>query len=111
MVTQEANRTLHTDSPDLPECFQLSVLSWLPCLYLWAVSPLYLLYLKKNNKGYIMMSILNRVKTVRRGGLRWPCDTVAGRSTVLSREVWFPWWTVWTFCECIFVFNLSLSLS
>ncbi|XP_062330079.1 ATP-binding cassette sub-family C member 3 isoform X3 [Osmerus eperlanus] len=59
----EANRTLHTDSPDLPVCFQLSVLSWLPCLYLWAVSPLYLLYLKKNNKGYIMMSILNRVKT------------------------------------------------
>uniref|UniRef100_UPI0037E7E5A5 ATP-binding cassette sub-family C member 3 n=1 Tax=Semicossyphus pulcher TaxID=241346 RepID=UPI0037E7E5A5 len=59
-----ANQTLHTDQPDLPECFQLSVLSWLPCIYLWAVSPIYLFYLKRNNRGYIMMSIMNRFKTV-----------------------------------------------
>ncbi|KAK2885071.1 ATP-binding cassette sub-family C member 3 isoform X2 [Channa argus] len=59
-----ANQTLHTDRPDLPECFQLSVLSWLPCIYLWIVCPVYLFYLKKNNRGYIMMSIKNRVKTV-----------------------------------------------
>uniref|UniRef100_A0A8C6PXB0 ABC-type glutathione-S-conjugate transporter n=1 Tax=Nothobranchius furzeri TaxID=105023 RepID=A0A8C6PXB0_NOTFU len=58
------NETFHADQPDLPECFQLSVLSWLPCIFLWAASPFYLFYLKKNNKGYIMMSILNRVKTV-----------------------------------------------
>ncbi|XP_066521778.1 ATP-binding cassette sub-family C member 3 isoform X2 [Hoplias malabaricus] len=60
----EPNLTLYTDIPDLPECFQLSVLSWIPCIYLWLVSPLYLFYLKRNNKGYIMMSLLNRVKTV-----------------------------------------------
>ncbi|XP_034564588.1 canalicular multispecific organic anion transporter 2 isoform X1 [Notolabrus celidotus] len=59
-----ANQTLHTDRPDLPECFQLSVLSWLPCIYLWAVSPIYIFYLKRNNRGYIMMSIMNRFKTV-----------------------------------------------
>ncbi|XP_054612884.1 ATP-binding cassette sub-family C member 3 isoform X2 [Dunckerocampus dactyliophorus] len=59
-----ANQTLHTDQPDLPVCFQLTVLAWLPCSYLWAVSPIYLFYLKKNNKGYIMMSIMNRFKTV-----------------------------------------------
>uniref|UniRef100_A0AAQ5YZ93 ATP-binding cassette, sub-family C (CFTR/MRP), member 3 n=1 Tax=Amphiprion ocellaris TaxID=80972 RepID=A0AAQ5YZ93_AMPOC len=59
-----ANETLHTDRPNLPECFQLSVLSWLPSIYLWAVSPVYLFYLKRNNKGYIMMSIMNRFKTV-----------------------------------------------
>ncbi|CAJ1081110.1 canalicular multispecific organic anion transporter 2 isoform X2 [Xyrichtys novacula] len=59
-----ANQTLHTDRPDLPECFQLSVLSWLPCVYLWVVSPFYLFYLKRNNRGYIMMSIMNRFKTV-----------------------------------------------
>lgn len=58
-----ANQTLHTDRPDLPECFQLSVLSWIPCIYLWAVSPIYLFYLKRNNRGYIMMSIMNRFKT------------------------------------------------
>ncbi|XP_040885254.1 ATP-binding cassette sub-family C member 3 isoform X2 [Toxotes jaculatrix] len=59
-----ANQTFHTDRPDLPECFQLSVLSWLPCIYLWAVFPIYLFYLKRNNRGYIMMSIMNRFKTV-----------------------------------------------
>ncbi|XP_061912298.1 ATP-binding cassette sub-family C member 3 isoform X1 [Entelurus aequoreus] len=59
-----ANQTLHTDQPDLPICFQLTLLAWLPCSYLWAVSPIYLFYLKKNNKGYIMMSIMNRFKTV-----------------------------------------------
>uniref|UniRef100_A0A8C3AES5 ATP-binding cassette, sub-family C (CFTR/MRP), member 3 n=1 Tax=Cyclopterus lumpus TaxID=8103 RepID=A0A8C3AES5_CYCLU len=59
-----SNQTLHTERPDLPECFQLSVLSWLPCVYLWAVCPIYLFYLKKNHRGYIMMSIMNRFKTV-----------------------------------------------
>uniref|UniRef100_A0A4W5QYA3 ABC-type glutathione-S-conjugate transporter n=1 Tax=Hucho hucho TaxID=62062 RepID=A0A4W5QYA3_9TELE len=59
-----SNETLHTDSPDLPECFQLSVLSWLPCVYLWLACPPYLFYLQRNNMGYIMMSVLNRVKTV-----------------------------------------------
>nr|XP_033962957.1 LOW QUALITY PROTEIN: canalicular multispecific organic anion transporter 2 [Pseudochaenichthys georgianus] len=59
-----ANQTFHADRPDLPECFQLSVLSWLPCIYLWAVCPIYLFYLKRNNRGYIMMSIMNRFKTV-----------------------------------------------
>lgn len=62
---QVANQTLHTDRPDLPDCFQLSVLSWLPCIYLWVVFPIYLFYLKRNNRGYIMMSIMNRFKTVR----------------------------------------------
>ncbi|XP_061089118.1 ATP-binding cassette sub-family C member 3 isoform X4 [Conger conger] len=60
----DANLTLHTNTPDLTECFQMSVLSWIPCIYLWLVFPVYFLYLKKNNKGYIMMSLLNRVKTV-----------------------------------------------
>uniref|UniRef100_A0A4W5LCT3 ABC-type glutathione-S-conjugate transporter n=1 Tax=Hucho hucho TaxID=62062 RepID=A0A4W5LCT3_9TELE len=65
------NQTLHTDSPDLPECFQLSVLSWLPCVYLWFACPPYIFYLQRNNKGYIMMSILNRVKTVRDHTTHW----------------------------------------
>ncbi|KAJ8413727.1 hypothetical protein AAFF_G00082340 [Aldrovandia affinis] len=60
----DANLTLRAHSPDLTECFQMSVLSWIPCIYLWLVFPVYFLYLKKNNKGYIMMSLLNRAKTV-----------------------------------------------
>uniref|UniRef100_A0A3B4FJA6 ATP binding cassette subfamily C member 3 n=1 Tax=Pundamilia nyererei TaxID=303518 RepID=A0A3B4FJA6_9CICH len=58
-----SNRTFNSSWPDLPECFQLSVLSWVQCIYLWAVSPIYIFCLKKNKKGYIMMSLLNRFKT------------------------------------------------
>lgn len=64
VFSQVANETLHTDRPDLPQCFQLSVLAWLPCIYLWAACPIYLFYLKRNNRGYIMMSLMNRFKTV-----------------------------------------------
>uniref|UniRef100_A0A8D0A2U8 ATP-binding cassette, sub-family C (CFTR/MRP), member 3 n=1 Tax=Sander lucioperca TaxID=283035 RepID=A0A8D0A2U8_SANLU len=59
----DTNQTFHTDRPDLPECFQLSVLSWLPCIYLWVVCPIYIFYLKRSNRDYIMMSIMNRIKT------------------------------------------------
>lgn len=57
------NLTLHSARPDLPECFQLSVLPWAPCIYLWVTSPFYILYLRRNSRGYIMMSVLNRIKT------------------------------------------------
>ncbi|XP_016102850.1 canalicular multispecific organic anion transporter 2-like isoform X1 [Sinocyclocheilus grahami] len=60
----DSNFTKHTDLPDLPACFQLSVLPWAPCIFLWLTSPFYIFYLKRNNRGYIMMSILNRIKTV-----------------------------------------------
>ncbi|KAK2876925.1 hypothetical protein Q8A67_021021 [Cirrhinus molitorella] len=60
----DSNLTKHTNLPDLPACFQLSVLPWTPCIYLWLMSPFYILFLKRNNRGYIMMSILNRIKTV-----------------------------------------------
>uniref|UniRef100_A0A3B5QTI6 Canalicular multispecific organic anion transporter 2 n=1 Tax=Xiphophorus maculatus TaxID=8083 RepID=A0A3B5QTI6_XIPMA len=59
----EPNQTFHTDRPDLSECFQLSVLAWLPCVFLWVASPAYICYLKKSSRGYIMMSLLNRFKT------------------------------------------------
>ncbi|XP_054913516.1 ATP-binding cassette sub-family C member 3 isoform X4 [Poeciliopsis prolifica] len=59
----EPNQTFHTDRPDLSECFQLSVLAWLPCVFLWVASPAYICYVKKCSRGYIMMSLLNRFKT------------------------------------------------
>ncbi|XP_041078301.1 ATP-binding cassette sub-family C member 3-like isoform X2 [Polyodon spathula] len=58
-----ANLTLYTESPDLTPCFQNTVLVWIPCIFLWAAFPFYHFYLKQNNKGYIVMSILNKVKT------------------------------------------------
>uniref|UniRef100_A0A672M449 ABC-type glutathione-S-conjugate transporter n=1 Tax=Sinocyclocheilus grahami TaxID=75366 RepID=A0A672M449_SINGR len=63
-IKHDSNLTKHTNLPDLPACFQLSVLPWTPCIFLWLASPFYILYLKRNNRGYIMMSILNRIKTV-----------------------------------------------
>ncbi|XP_047673398.1 multidrug resistance-associated protein 1 isoform X3 [Tachysurus fulvidraco] len=60
----DLNLTLYHENPDLTECFQLSVLPWIPCIYLWVVFPFYFICLKMNNRGYIMMSILNRIKTI-----------------------------------------------
>ncbi|XP_047426931.1 multidrug resistance-associated protein 1 [Mugil cephalus] len=57
------NRTWHTDNPDLTQCFQNTVLVWLPCLYLWICAPLYIIYLRSHDHGYICMSHLNKAKT------------------------------------------------
>uniref|UniRef100_A0A8C1UB62 Multidrug resistance-associated protein 1 n=1 Tax=Cyprinus carpio TaxID=7962 RepID=A0A8C1UB62_CYPCA len=47
----------------LTPCFQNTVLVWIPCLYLWLSAPFYILYLKRNDRGYICMTHLNRAKT------------------------------------------------
>lgn len=57
------NRTWHTANPDLTQCFQNTVLVWLPCFYLWLCAPIYLLYLRRHDSGYICMSHLNKAKT------------------------------------------------
>uniref|UniRef100_A0A8C2AT71 Multidrug resistance-associated protein 1 n=1 Tax=Cyprinus carpio TaxID=7962 RepID=A0A8C2AT71_CYPCA len=61
---QDWNRTWQTHNPDLTPCFQNTVLVWIPCLYLWLSAPFYILYLKRNDRGYICMTHLNRAKTV-----------------------------------------------
>ncbi|KAJ1130883.1 hypothetical protein NDU88_009227 [Pleurodeles waltl] len=60
----DPNITVYTENPDLTPCFQNTILAWIPCFYLWAVSPFYLLYLKYYRKGYIVVSVLNRIKTI-----------------------------------------------
>uniref|UniRef100_A0A672ZWU9 Multidrug resistance-associated protein 1 n=1 Tax=Sphaeramia orbicularis TaxID=375764 RepID=A0A672ZWU9_9TELE len=62
-VSQDWNRTWHTANPDLTQCFQNTVLVWLPCFYLWLCAPIYLLYLRRHDNGYICMSHLNKAKT------------------------------------------------
>ncbi|XP_031677652.1 LOW QUALITY PROTEIN: multidrug resistance-associated protein 1-like [Oncorhynchus kisutch] len=57
------NRTWHVGNPDLTQCFQNTVLVWVPCLYLWVCAPIYFLYLKSHDRGYICMTHLNRAKT------------------------------------------------
>uniref|UniRef100_A0A671NGU8 Multidrug resistance-associated protein 1 n=1 Tax=Sinocyclocheilus anshuiensis TaxID=1608454 RepID=A0A671NGU8_9TELE len=61
---QDWNRTWQTHNPDLTPCFQNTVLVWIPCLLLWLFAPFYILYLKRNDRGYICMTHLNRAKTV-----------------------------------------------
>ncbi|KAM9392165.1 multidrug resistance-associated protein 1 isoform 2-T2 [Pholidichthys leucotaenia] len=57
------NRTWNTTNPDLTQCFQNTVLVWLPCFYLWICAPVYLIYLHSHDRGYICMSHLNKAKT------------------------------------------------
>ncbi|XP_048349117.1 multidrug resistance-associated protein 1-like isoform X1 [Sphaerodactylus townsendi] len=57
------NVTWSTENPDFTQCFQHTVLVWIPCLYLWACVPIYLPYLHRHNRGYIQMSHLNKTKT------------------------------------------------
>ena len=68
LFSQDSNLSLHTDNPDLTPCFQNSLLAWLPCTYLWAALPCYLFYLRRRRQGYIVLSHLSRLKTVRGSG-------------------------------------------
>ncbi|EMP33031.1 Canalicular multispecific organic anion transporter 2 [Chelonia mydas] len=61
---KEPNISVHTNNPDLTPCFQNTILAWIPSIYLWAVLPFYLLYLKHYKRGYIVLSMLSRFKTV-----------------------------------------------
>uniref|UniRef100_A0A674JRT1 ATP binding cassette subfamily C member 3 n=1 Tax=Terrapene triunguis TaxID=2587831 RepID=A0A674JRT1_9SAUR len=66
----DPNISVHTDNPDLTPCFQNTILAWIPSIYLWAVLPFYLLYLKHYKRGYIVLSMLSRFKTIL-GVLLW----------------------------------------
>ncbi|XP_062886763.1 ATP-binding cassette sub-family C member 3 isoform X1 [Mobula hypostoma] len=58
------NATFHTNRPDLTACFHNTILVWIPCIFLWLAFPLYFLYLRQSKRGYIRVTVLNRVKTV-----------------------------------------------
>ncbi|KFQ36515.1 Canalicular multispecific organic anion transporter 2, partial [Merops nubicus] len=60
----DSNLSIHTDNPDLTPCFQNTILAWIPSIYLWSALPFYLLYLKHNKRGYIVLSVLSRFKTL-----------------------------------------------
>ncbi|NXG69236.1 MRP3 protein, partial [Baryphthengus martii] len=61
---QDSNLSIHTDNPDLTPCFQNTILAWIPSIYLWSALPFYLLYLKHSKRGYIVLSVLCRFKTL-----------------------------------------------
>ncbi|KAL1780294.1 canalicular multispecific organic anion transporter 2 [Sigmodon hispidus] len=66
----DSNLSLYTNTPDLTLCFQNSLLAWIPCIYLWAALPCYLFYLRKHQRGYIVLTHLSRLKTAL-GVLLW----------------------------------------
>uniref|UniRef100_A0AAX7U300 ABC-type glutathione-S-conjugate transporter n=1 Tax=Astatotilapia calliptera TaxID=8154 RepID=A0AAX7U300_ASTCA len=62
---QDWNRTWYTANPDLTQCFQNTVLVWVPCIYLWLLAPFYCLHLYCHDRGHIQMSCLCSAKMVR----------------------------------------------
>ncbi|XP_011882151.1 PREDICTED: multidrug resistance-associated protein 1 isoform X4 [Vollenhovia emeryi] len=63
----DANLTWYTNDPDLTECFQKTILVWVPCIFLWAFSAMeayYLLNSKRRNVPYTWLFISKQVLTV-----------------------------------------------
>ncbi|XP_041086116.1 multidrug resistance-associated protein 1 isoform X2 [Polyodon spathula] len=58
------NQTWYTPNPDLTQCFQNTVLVWVPCIYLWVCAPFYFLYLYCHDRGHIRLSCLCCTKVV-----------------------------------------------
>uniref|UniRef100_A0A8C9WBY2 ABC-type glutathione-S-conjugate transporter n=1 Tax=Scleropages formosus TaxID=113540 RepID=A0A8C9WBY2_SCLFO len=56
------NRTWYTPNPDLTQCFQNTILVWVPCVYLWVCAPFYCLYLYCHDRGHIRVSCLCNAK-------------------------------------------------
>ncbi|XP_025074063.1 multidrug resistance-associated protein 1 isoform X4 [Pogonomyrmex barbatus] len=63
----DANLTWYTDTPDLTECFQKTVLVWIPCGFLWMFSVIegyYFLNSKRRNVPYTWLFISKQVLTI-----------------------------------------------
>ncbi|OXB81816.1 UNVERIFIED_CONTAM: hypothetical protein H355_015013 [Colinus virginianus] len=58
------NQTWYTSSPRFTWCFENTVLAWIPCAYLWICFPFYYLYLRHQNRGYIRMSHIFKIKMI-----------------------------------------------
>ncbi|NXW99196.1 MRP1 protein, partial [Larus smithsonianus] len=58
------NQTWYTNTPRFTQCFESTVIAWIPCVYLWICFPFYYLYLRHKNKGYIRMSPIFKTKMV-----------------------------------------------
>lgn len=63
----DANLTWYTNDPDLTECFQKTILVWVPCIFLWTFSAMeayYLLNSKRRNVPYTWLFIFKQVLTI-----------------------------------------------
>lgn len=68
-MEQNLNVTWHTEEPDFTECFQRTVLVWLPCAFLWLFSFLDVFYIKNSINRNIPRGFLNSSKLILTGTL------------------------------------------
>ena len=58
------NETIYSQNPDFTNCFENTVLIWLPCLILWIISPIWIYMLTKHNQPKINLSFIIITKIV-----------------------------------------------
>ncbi|KAJ8895383.1 hypothetical protein PR048_000715 [Dryococelus australis] len=61
---KDSNLTWNTDDPDVTPCFQRTVLVWLPCAFLWALSPVEAYFIVRKWQGSIVWNWRNVSKVV-----------------------------------------------
>lgn len=64
---KDTNLTWYTNKPDLTECFQKTILVWVPCIFLWIFSTMeayYLLNSKRRNIPCTWLFISKQVLTI-----------------------------------------------
>uniref|UniRef100_A0A669CM45 ABC-type glutathione-S-conjugate transporter n=1 Tax=Oreochromis niloticus TaxID=8128 RepID=A0A669CM45_ORENI len=81
-------RCQHTN-PDLTQCFQNTVLVWVPCIYLWLLAPFYCLHLYCHDRGHIQMSCLCSAKMVRHHFKCWPAFSLLFKSQDIQHHMVF----------------------
>ncbi|XP_014486459.1 PREDICTED: multidrug resistance-associated protein 1 isoform X2 [Dinoponera quadriceps] len=62
-----ASLTWNTTNPDLTECFEKTILVWVPCAFLWVFSSMevyYILHSKRRNVPYTWLFITKQVLTI-----------------------------------------------
>ncbi|XP_047989436.1 multidrug resistance-associated protein 1 isoform X3 [Leguminivora glycinivorella] len=60
----DSNLTWHTDNPELTECFEKTVLIWVPCIYLWLAAFLETYYIISSKERNIPWNPLNISKLI-----------------------------------------------
>ncbi|XP_063866337.1 multidrug resistance-associated protein 1-like isoform X3 [Scylla paramamosain] len=60
----DANLTWYTDTPQLPRCFERTVLAWIPCAFLWVLAPLETYYIIHSRDKHVPWSWVNLSKLV-----------------------------------------------
>ena len=58
----DSNLTWYTDNPDFTTCFHQTVLVYVPCFFLWILTPLQWYQAKKSIDSFVPWSLLSLLK-------------------------------------------------